>query len=592
MAVLRMTALAALLAVAAEAAKTQSVELKEYLGRTWTNELISYPLDKPLARAATVQVMDETGTGIPAQVLKGRVYLLVTLAPNATRKFTFAVADTAALPPKPVEMRRGGGAIEFDSGVMAVRLLDVKKDYATPVAAAEVPGPLLGTRLSGGGPWIGESWLDVALNVTGCKTTVSASGPLFAEATVAYSFEGDRNYSFTVRVIAGQSVAMIDERMDLNPGSPFSDLPYSNDAAACFWDWSPPADSAVRRLVPAGGDPSANVVFAFGEPRDPKVRLCTMQPQNLRAAAVSGQDSRRWFLALEPAAARPPGDLEAPVSCRNVLTYSGCRLDELKNAADNLEPAPIEAAGATVTTYSTLPPADFLLTVTAVNALPQLTYCEPPGMATVPVGSAPAKPQQVPPFVWQRRVFFVRPLAAADTTYMLVRDDFAGAPLKAKPVLALLYPRKAGEPAPEFSRIADGNGVKLAISATMTDYTFLAPTTVTYTDDKVRFAALAGQIQLAEGILRMVLPQGGTVTAGGLTLTSTGPASLVALGGQMQLATTGTVQKLSLSGAALQKVKISAHGKASRLSLNKGMLEMTDLTGDQTLTISGQWLRD
>ena len=50
---------------------------------------------------------------------------------------------------------------------------------------------------------------------------VTARGPLFAEAQVEYTFAGGKHYRFSLRAIAGQPTAIIDETMDPNPGGKY-----------------------------------------------------------------------------------------------------------------------------------------------------------------------------------------------------------------------------------------------------------------------------------------------------------------------------------------------------------------------------------
>ncbi len=221
---------------AVSAAPTQTFRLQEYLGHTWSDELISYPLAPELARATSLSVTDAAGQAVPYQLDAGRVYLVVTLPADGELSFTVTDGETTALPDPAVTTKEEGGLLTLDSGVLAVRLPAGQETFPQPVSADTVPGPLQGVRGMTGG-WIGKSWLSAPLKVTGYTTTLSASGPLFAEATVDYTFEGDKHYRFTLRAIAGQPTVIIDESMDLNPGGAYSIASYDNDADASTWEW-------------------------------------------------------------------------------------------------------------------------------------------------------------------------------------------------------------------------------------------------------------------------------------------------------------------------------------------------------------------
>ncbi len=217
------------------ASAVQTIHLKDYLGHTWSNELISYPLDADLQKATALRVTDDTGAALPCQVVNGWLYLLVDLKADTERIFTVQPGQPAPAE-RQVRVNEDGGLLTFDTGVMAVRLTAGTQDFPTPAACGQVPGPLRGVRIADGA-WIGKSWLGAPLKVIAYQTIVKARGPLFAEATVTYTFEGNKHYAFTLRAIAGQPTAIVDETMDLNPGGKYRLLTYKNDIERSTWDW-------------------------------------------------------------------------------------------------------------------------------------------------------------------------------------------------------------------------------------------------------------------------------------------------------------------------------------------------------------------
>lgn len=248
------------LSLAATAA--QELRIKEYLGRTWSDELVSFPLDRSLAKAAGVSVTDAAGKPQPCQVADGRVYLLVTLPANGELVFSVAKGASAVKPEHDATVSEADGMVTLDAGALAMRLPAGQKQFAAPVVADTVPGPLQGVR-GAQGAWLGKSWLQAPLKVTGMATIVTATGPLFAEARVEYTFEGGKHYRFTARVIAGQPLAIIDETMDLNPDGKFALLKYANDADASTWEWWNLADSEHLGVGTTGHQQPANVIFSF-----------------------------------------------------------------------------------------------------------------------------------------------------------------------------------------------------------------------------------------------------------------------------------------------------------------------------------------
>ncbi|OPZ85759.1 MAG: hypothetical protein BWY76_01271 [bacterium ADurb.Bin429] len=249
---------------------TQIVQLKEYLGHAWMEELVSYPLGTDLEKAPALKVTDAAGKAVPFQVHQGRIYFLVTLP--ADGELTYTIQPQANASP-PIEGARAlpeidGDAVMLDSGAIALRVQALFPRYpAAGVSASEVPGPLQGVRL-GTGPWIGKSWLDAPLKVIAAKTTVTAHGPLFAEAMVDYTFEGGKHYTFTARVIARQSTAIIDETMDLNPGGAYKLLTYKDDVERSTWEWWAQDDTDHLGVETRRGHP-ANAVFSFYDGLEP-----------------------------------------------------------------------------------------------------------------------------------------------------------------------------------------------------------------------------------------------------------------------------------------------------------------------------------
>ncbi len=288
------------------AGPAQEVKLRDYLNHTWSDELISYPLDKGLAGAKAVQAKDEAGTAVPTQISDGRVYLLLTLPANAEKKITIEPADSPVLPPKPAAIRAEADALILDSGTVSFKLPAGEKKYDPPADPANVPGPLLGVRLGGAGAWIGKSWLETPVKVKSFKTTVGPNGPLFAEATVDYTFEGDRHYTFNVRVVAGQNAAVISEHMDVNPGDRYVLLKYSNDADASSWEWWNLADS--EHMLPGQGrnEQPANAVFSF---------YSGLEPNQCRWTAGRPTHPRKGVDADgKPTVMQESGELYAPLT--------------------------------------------------------------------------------------------------------------------------------------------------------------------------------------------------------------------------------------------------------------------------------------
>ncbi|HOF89751.1 MAG TPA: hypothetical protein PLZ36_16860, partial [Armatimonadota bacterium] len=82
----------------------------------------------------------------------------------------------------------------------------------------------------------------------------------------------------------------------------------------------------------------------------------------------------------------------------------------------------------------------------------------------------------------------------------------------------LVYPRLKTAPPPTLTTIADGRGVKVQTEAG-TDYVFLSPTPITYTEGDISFAGTVGAIQLRGKDPVLSLGATGTISARGKQLT-------------------------------------------------------------------------
>ncbi len=257
-----------LIASPAFAAPSQMFHLKDYLDHSWSQELISYPLAGDLKSAPVLTVTDDLGQVLPNQIRGGRVYLLVDLPAGTERSFTVTAGRKTVRQTNAVSARVEGDFLLLDAGVMSLRLPAGEMRFATPQNPGQVTGPLCGVR-GAGGNWIGKSWLMAPMKVTGHKTTIAASGPLFAEATVDYTFEGNKHYRCTVRVIANQPTAIIDESMDLNPGGKYWIPTYKNDTERATWDWWTLDGTDQLSVDTTKNLHPANAIFSFKEGLEP-----------------------------------------------------------------------------------------------------------------------------------------------------------------------------------------------------------------------------------------------------------------------------------------------------------------------------------
>lgn len=119
--------------------------------------------------------------------------------------------------PRPtLKVQRSATGLTLDNGILAIRLPPLGRERTRhPRPLAEVPGPFRGIRLADGGWSGGSAFEGEALpSVTAMTCEMVEEGPLFAEARVRYEFDNGGFYSFSARVVTGDSAVLIDEQSD------------------------------------------------------------------------------------------------------------------------------------------------------------------------------------------------------------------------------------------------------------------------------------------------------------------------------------------------------------------------------------------
>lgn len=193
----------------------QKFVLREYLGHTWTNELISFPLGKESAAGAGgFSLRDPDGQEMPFQIVPGadgcRIAFLVNLPKYARIEY-----QLVQQPPQ-----RGFDAdIRLEEKEGTVRLLNRTTGVEVPTEKGRYDsGPVLGLRMRSG-RWIGGSRLVLDRKISSYECRVLARGPVFGEVESLYKFEGDKHWRIRFRVIAGEPVVLLSEEFDLGDGS-------------------------------------------------------------------------------------------------------------------------------------------------------------------------------------------------------------------------------------------------------------------------------------------------------------------------------------------------------------------------------------
>ncbi|MCF7855394.1 MAG: hypothetical protein K9N51_11400 [Candidatus Pacebacteria bacterium] len=221
----RVVALVAIILTAAAVARAgeRAIELREWLDRTWKNQLVTYDFNAP---EGTCHPQGVTLTGpdgpMPVQlhdierwpdgvsVKHAKVSFITELLPRQTNDYKL---QWAATPAEPLEtdltVDRAEDYVEIATAEFAARFALGEYRYEKPRAAGDVPAPVKELRLADG-TWFGGSELYGPAKITGMSAEVTAEGPVFAEIKFTYEYEGDNRLNLTARLAAGDNTLFWD----------------------------------------------------------------------------------------------------------------------------------------------------------------------------------------------------------------------------------------------------------------------------------------------------------------------------------------------------------------------------------------------
>jgi len=198
----------------------RAVPLREPTGRHWDGELVHWRVPE----RGEWRIVDGQGREIacqqyrhdlsPRTPLEGPgLYALVDLPADAS-------LDWRIVEGKPSQAKRCVRVLKDESGtvlasdILEVRLAPSRRGHS----GGRVPPPIQALRLPDG-DWLGDGAITAPVKLENCSVEVLAGGPLFAEAEVRYTFEGDRRYTCRARVVAGQPVVHVTESFNLGKTS-------------------------------------------------------------------------------------------------------------------------------------------------------------------------------------------------------------------------------------------------------------------------------------------------------------------------------------------------------------------------------------
>lgn len=209
--------LAFLGALAWDAARAADVSFTvvERLNRRWAHEWVAYPF-RAEPGACVSQSVTLTGPTGPLPVQLANVecwpgtafvktaaltFVVDELTPLATNVYTATYGTGPAAKPAvaaDLTVTTTAARLEAVSSRFGIRLLLGEASYAPPVAAATVPGPVLGMRLADG-TWFGGSGLFGDTPVAGYAARITDVGPVFVRVECGYRYADGKTQRITVQ---------------------------------------------------------------------------------------------------------------------------------------------------------------------------------------------------------------------------------------------------------------------------------------------------------------------------------------------------------------------------------------------------------
>ena len=214
----------ALLIVSAHTPSLQATDrgafrLKDFIGRTWRNESVRFPLmaaqlDDARRGAPLVGPDDKA---VPYQIVPGSdgtppsLTFLADLNPFESRAYRFADGHQQQTPSSNIGIQETPSAILLTNSRIGIAIRKT-------LAAGQ--GPIEAIRL-GSGQWVGGSSLAGAPPVASYSAELAARGPVFAEVVCRIRFAGGRTWQMALRLQANEPVVLVSERSSVADAAEF-----------------------------------------------------------------------------------------------------------------------------------------------------------------------------------------------------------------------------------------------------------------------------------------------------------------------------------------------------------------------------------
>ena len=196
---------------------TAGFRVQEFLGHTWRDERVQFPLTAELLQAARNgrSLVRPDGAAEPYQLTRGdsatqaRIEFLASLHPFEIREYRF-VHEPATVRSN-LQIDETGDRIRLSNGWVGISIAKTLQAGA---------GPMEGVQLESG-QWIGGSRLESGQGMTGYSAEVTARGPVHADVLCRATFDTNRTWEMRLRLQVHEPVVLVDETYTLQDDSAF-----------------------------------------------------------------------------------------------------------------------------------------------------------------------------------------------------------------------------------------------------------------------------------------------------------------------------------------------------------------------------------
>lgn len=190
--------------------------LREYLGHSWSNECVTFPLtagQKAMVKKGFA-LMNPEGQEVVYQVVGGekegdsRICFQGDLGPYETRTYQFNGGRMASAGKSDLKVVEDGDGIQVLNGRIGIEVRKKLKPGQGPIAAIRV----------GSSTWTGGSVMEGGRAVKEYKAAVVARGQVFVEVESHATFADGGQWTVRFRVERAEPVVLVDEAFDAPDG--------------------------------------------------------------------------------------------------------------------------------------------------------------------------------------------------------------------------------------------------------------------------------------------------------------------------------------------------------------------------------------